>query len=119
MAVAYDRTVPDFNKVLGRSMVDDRFIPLGFALAYFEPSGLVSIHAHFGQWFRKYPKDILRGLKHTIDELRDMGIKDVYTAVDIGIDGAFTLVEWLGGVPTGDQHEIGPIYKMALKDMKI
>ena len=121
MAVAYDRHPPDFNRVKGRSMVDDNFIPLGFALAYFEPGpdGVVSIQAHFGKWFRKYPKDILRGLKVTIDELRDMGIKEVYSAVDTQIDGAFTLINWLGGVATGDQHEVGPIYRLSLATMKI
>lgn len=119
MAVAYGRDVPPITECLGRSMVDENFLPLGFAMAWFEPGGIVSIHAHFGKWLHIYPKDILRGIKVTLDELRALGVEDLYTVVDVAIPGAFTLVEWFKGEPTGYANEIGPVYKMPLSKMKV
>ena len=121
MAVAYDRTVPDFSRVIGRTMVDENFLPLGMALAYFEPGpdGVVSINAHFGKWLRVYPKDILRGLHETIEELRDLGVKDVYAYADRNIKGSDTLLHWLGAEKTEKSTELGPIYKLELARSKI
>lgn len=100
-------------------MVDREFLPIGFCFAWFEPTGSVSVHAHFGKWLRIFPKDILRGMKVTIDQLRAAGVKEVYTMADENIDGSATLIRWFKGEPTGDRGEFGPIFRVDLSKSPI
>jgi len=100
-AFAFQEELPPIDEVIGNTMVDRlHYLPLGFALARLWPSGAVSIHAYFGQWLKTYPKDVLRALKGTVDELRAMGIQDIHAVADESVPGSDTLLEWLGGEKT-------------------
>ncbi len=114
LGFAYGREPPPHSEILGNTMVDREFLPVGFCFAWFEPTGSVSVHAHFGKWLRIFPKDILRGMKVTIDQLRAVGVKEVYTMADESIDGSATLIRWFKGEPTGDRGEFGPIFRVDL-----
>lgn len=116
---AFAAEPPPIERVVGRTMVDREYRPIGFCLADFEPSGVVAIHAHFGQWLRVYPTNILRGMKVTIDALRRAGVKDVYAIADRGIDGSDTLIKWFGGEPTGQVVELGPVYRIELARSRV
>lgn len=102
-------------------MVDRDFMPLGFALAWLRPEGSVTIHAYYGEWLKTYPKDILRGMKVTMDRLREAGIDDIYAIADERVPGSDTLIKFFRGVPTGqyvpDGH--GEYYHMRLSNMPI
>lgn len=88
-------------------MVDRDFILCGFALAWLRPRPsksdplLVTVHAYFGEYLKIYPKDILRGMKVTIDQLCEAGIYEVYATADERVPGSRTFCEWFRGVPTG------------------
>jgi len=106
------REAPDFEAIFGAAMVDRNFIPVGFALAYFEDDGAVSIHAHFGQYLKRYPKDVLRHMQKFIHTLRDNGHPIAYAIADESIEGSETLIRWFKGTPTGKRHEFGEIYEL-------
>ena len=113
------RDAPEFDRIFGAAMVDRNFIPVGFALSYFENDGTVSIHAHFGQWLRAYPKDILRHMAKFTATLRDQGNAIIYAIADESIPGSDTLIHWFRGRDTGRRHEFGPIYEIDLRTSKI
>ena len=113
------REAPKLDKVYGAAMVNRNFIPLGVCLAYFEEDGTVSIHAHFGKWLRKFPKDVLRHMHGFCRDLREMGHPIVYAIADESVDGSRTLIEWFRGEPTGARHDFGPIYRIDLRKAKI
>ena len=115
-AFVFREDLPPIDEVIGNTMVDRlHYLPLGFALARLWPSGAVSIHAYFGQWLKQYPKDVLRGLKGTIDELRAMGIKDIHAVADENVEGSVTLVKWFKGEKTAQWVEgQGWYYKINL-----
>lgn len=115
LGFAYGREPPPLDQIHGNTMVDREFLPLGFCFVWFEPDGTKSVHAHFGKWLRIYPKDILRGMKMTFDELRAMGCKTLVAIADESIDGSLTLVKWFKGAPTGRRGEFGPIYTIDLE----
>lgn len=114
LGFVYGREPPAIDSIKGNTMVDRYFMPLGFMFAYFEPEGVVSVHAHFGKWLRIYPKDILRSVKGVMDELRAMGVTKVYTFADETVEGSRTLVDWFGGVDTGQRNEFGPVFEFDL-----
>ena len=117
--VAYARELPRIEDVLGRAMVDRAFIPIGACMLWFEPDGIVSLHAHFGDYLKTWPKDILRALRETADEARAIGVTDTYAYADREIAGSDKLLRWLGAEPTGHENEIGPIYRLDLRQSKI
>lgn len=119
LGFAYDREPPPIHQIHGNTMVDRDFLPLGFCFVWFEPSGVVSVHAHFGKWLRVFPKDILRGMKVTFEELRAMGVKELVAIADESIDGSVTLVKWFKGVATGQRGEFGEIYTIDLAQTPI
>ena len=100
-------------------MVDRDYLPLGFCFVWFEPSGTVSLHAHFGRWLKRYPKDILRGMHQTANELRQMGVRYLHCTADPSVEGSQRLVNWLQGEPTGQMGEMGMIYCIDLTKTKI
>lgn len=115
----YGREVPTIDEVVGRTMVDDRYLPLGVCIVHFEPCGTNTVHAHFGKWLRIYPKDILRGMSHVTNWLRQHDIFILHAIADEAVDGSDTLLKWLSGEPTGHRNEIGPIYRIDLHNCKI
>lgn len=119
IAWVMNREAPDFAAIFGAAMVDRQFIPVGFLLAYFEPDGTTSIHAHFGRWLKTYPKDVLRHMQGFIATLLGMGVRHVYAIADRGFEGSDTLIHWFGGVPTGAMHEFGPVYEIDLSATKL
>lgn len=119
LGYCYGRTPPPLEEVEGFALVDRNCLPLGLALVHFEDGGTVTCHAHFGKWLKIYPKDILRGMKVTMDSLRERGIFILHAIADDGIEGSDTLVKWCRGVPTGQRAETGPIYRIDLRDMKV
>lgn len=111
---AFAQEPPPIERVVGRTMVDRHYRPMGFCLADFEPSGVVTIHAHFGKWLRIYPSNILRGMKVTLDALRRAGVRDVYAVADTAVEGSDKLIRWFRGEPTGQVVELGPVYHIDL-----
>lgn len=105
--------------MLGRTMIDRHFLPRGAVFLWFEPEGVVSLHAHFGKWLRIFPKDILRAMHATASEARCLGVTDVYAYADREIDGSEKLLEWLGGERTGEETDLGPLYRLDLRRSKI
>lgn len=96
----FGETPPEFGECHGNTMVDEDYFPRGFCLAWFRHNGTVTIHAYFGEYLRTFPKDILRGMKPTMNELREMGVTDVYAVADERVPGSEQLVRWFRGVPT-------------------
>jgi hypothetical protein len=119
LGFAYGRVPPPLEEIHGNTMVDRHFMPLGFCFAWFEPSGTVSLHAHFGKWLRQFPKDVLRGMHGTANELRTGGVRFLHATADPSIEGSLRLVEWLKGVHTGQTGEFGPVYLIDLHKTKI
>ena len=91
---------PAFEACIGNTMVDRDFLPLGFCLAWMRETGAVTSHAYFGHWLRTYPKDILRGMKGTMDKIRSAGVSEVYAFAELGTPGSVELIKWFGGVET-------------------
>ena len=113
------RQAPDMASIFGAAMVNTNFIPVAMALAYFEDDGTVSIHAHFGKWLKRFPKDILRHMSRFCRTLRDMGHPIVYAIADESIEGSDTLIRWFKGRSTGQRHEFGMVYEIDLRKAKI
>jgi hypothetical protein len=130
-AIYGDRSMPRIDEVVGRAMVDADYMPLGAVLVYFEPdviepeygqrifSGKNWVYGHFGDWLRRYPKDILRDMSEVTDQLREGGVFDLHCTADRTIEGSDKLAKWLGGVATGEIDELGPIYQIDLRKCKI
>jgi hypothetical protein len=119
MACVYGRTVPKLEEVIGRAMVDENYLPLGVVLVHFEPSGLNVLHAHFGKWLRVYPKDILRGMSEVSSWLRKNEIFILHAIADQSVEGSDYLLKWLGAEPTGHQGDVGPWYRLDLRQCKV
>lgn len=105
---------PPIEECIGRTMVDRDFLPVGFCLAWLRPTEAVTIHAFFGEYLKRWPKDILRGMKPIIERVRDAGITEVFAEADERFDGSRKLIEWFGGEPTGQWVEHGEYYKIDL-----
>lgn len=119
LCAVYGREHPNMDRVFGRTMVDENFLPLGMALIYFpaEDQAKAECHAHFGKWFRRYPKDILNGMRPVCRRAREAGVKELYVIADEAIVGSIKLVEWLHGEKTGERNEsppVGDIYRLDL-----
>lgn len=82
-------------------MVDRNFLPLGFCLAWLREEGTVTVHAYFGEYLRLFPKDILKGMKPVMDRIREAGVSDVWAIADERVPGSRRLIQWFGGVPSG------------------
>lgn len=119
LAFVYGRTVPKLEEVVGRAMVDRNYLPLGVVLVHFEPCGTNTLHAHFGKWLKVYPKDILRGMSEVTHWLREHEIFILHAIADEGVPGSDYLLEWLRAKPTGQRNDIGPIYRLDLRECKI
>ena len=119
VAWVMNRNAPDLSRVFGQTMVSREFTPLGLCLAYFEPDETVSIHAYFGRWLKRFPKDILREISGFCSTLRDEGHGVVYAVADESVDGSKTFIDWLGGTNTGRRHDTGDIYRIDLNRAKI
>lgn len=100
-AACFAEDIPPVEECFGRAMVDRWFIPVGFCMAWVRPGKPVTVHGHFGEWLKQYPKDILRGIKPVMDRLRANGITEVWALADERIQGSDTLCKWFGGVPSG------------------
>ena len=108
------REPPPVADVEGLTMVDRDFIPLGFALFYFEEN-CISAHAYFGRWLRTYPKDILRAIGGFFQTQRERGVTNVLAIADESIEGSTTLIRWMRGTPINRRHEFGEIYEIDLR----
>ena len=80
---------------------------------------ITTLHAHFGKWLRTYPKDILRGMSEVCNWLREHEVYILHAIADEGIDGSDTLLKWLGAKPTGHIGDVGPWYRLDLRECKI
>lgn len=118
VAHTYGRSLPfEMSDIVGRAMVSrETYTPVGFAFVWFEPSGVCSIQAHYGEYFRQYPKDVLASMAPTVRQVRDVGVNEIVAIADEDIPGADTLVLWMGGKPTGQRSEVprGEIYTIDL-----
>ena len=112
------RYPPDFERCVGKTMVDDLYRPLGFCFVAFEDDG-VTCHAYFGKWLRVWPKDILRGMKPVFDRLREMEEHFVFAVADEEVEGSDKLIHWFKGVKTDRRADTGPIYLIDLRDTPI
>ena len=101
-------------------MVDRDFMPVGFCIVWFRENGTATVHAYFGTWLQTYPKDILRGMRPTMQKLREIGVTDVYAVADESVPGSDKLVQWFKGVAT-DQVVPGQgrYYRMNLLESPI
>lgn len=109
-AFARNRQPPDLDRLLGNVMVDRRtYLPVGLAVLYFEASGVVSVHAAFGQYFRQYPKDILAGMAPVCQSAVTSGVKSLHAIADEDVPGSADLLVWLGGEKTGERSLEPPI----------
>ena len=114
------RNVPTIDEVIGRAMVDERHLPLGAVLVWFEPNGRNWLYAHFGPFLRLWPKDILRAMHEVADELRAAGVFTLHCSADESVEGSEKLARWLGGVPTGERDgDLGPVFLIDLRRCKI
>ena len=94
----YNRELPTIEEIVGNAMVDrNTYQPLGVAICYFEPSGIISVYASFGEYFRRYPKDILASMAPTVKAVIASGAEYLYAIADEDIDGSIDLVRWMGG----------------------
>lgn len=103
LAFLYQEKPVTIEDCIGRTMVDRSLMPLGFCLLWFREEGTVTIHAHFGKWLRVFPKDIIRGMKETADEARELGVRDTYMIADENVPDSDKLCAWVGGTKT-DQY---------------
>jgi hypothetical protein len=119
-AFVFGEAPPPHAECVGNTMVDRDFMPLGFCIAWLRDNGTTTIHAYFGDWLRTFPKDILRGMKPTMQRLRDAGIVDVYAVAEESVPGSDKLIAWFKGVPT-DQIVPGQgrYYRMNLNESPI
>lgn len=123
LVAVYGREHPDMDRVFGRTMVDRNFLPLGMALIYFpaEDHAKAEMHAHFGKWFRMYPKDILNGMRPICRKARDAGVNELYCIADEAIEGSVKLVDWFQGEKTGERNNeppAGDIYRLDLHNAR-
>lgn len=119
----YGREHPSMDRVFGRTMVDKNFLPLGMALIYFptDEQSKAECHAHFSGWFRRYPKEILDGMRPICRKARDAGVKELYAIADEAIEGSIDLVRWFDGEKTGERNlepPVGDIYRLDLYSPK-
>lgn len=92
---------PPVSECIGRTMVDrEHYMPHGFCMAWPRENGAVTVHAYYGHFLRTYPKDILRGMKPTMDELRARGHRELWAIADENVPGSDLLVKWFKGKPT-------------------
>jgi RimJ/RimL family protein N-acetyltransferase len=112
LGYVFGEAPPPVEECIGRTLVDRDFRPAGFCLAWLRPDDTVTIHAYFGDYLRRYPKDILRGMKPIMERIRQAGIVDVYAEADERFEGSRKLIEWFGGVPTGQRVENGEYYRI-------
>jgi hypothetical protein len=115
MATVYGRCVPIFEECEGRSLVDERYLPLGVLLVHFEPGGRNVLHAHFGKWLRQFPVACLRAIKEVTDALRARGIFILHCSADATVAGSTKLIAWLKGEPTGERDDHGAIFRIDLR----
>lgn len=111
----YGREHPEMDRVFGRTLVNRNYLPLGMALLYFAPEGHTEVHAHFGKWFRKYPKQVLDGMRPICRKAVKAGVKHAFAIADEAIDGSIDLVRWFEGEKTGERTvlpPVGDIYKL-------
>jgi hypothetical protein len=118
-AVYAGRSMPTIDQVVGRAMVDEYYLPLGCVLVYFEPGGKNWLYAHFSKWLHVYPKDIRRAMKEVCDVLRQHEIFILHASADKSVDGSDYLLKWLGAEPTGEQDDLGPLYRLDLRKCRI
>lgn len=115
-AYAIQREMPELHRCVGNALVDKaNYWPIGFAVCYYEPCGTVSVHAHFGDYFRTYPKDILAGMAPVCQLVKDSGVAALHAVADEDISGSIDLVRWMGGEKTGERRlepPIGDVYIM-------
>ena len=120
---AVDREFPDLERLVGNALVDKKnYLPLGFAVCYYEPSGAVSVQASFGQYFRQWPKDILAGMAPICRIVRDSGVDELWAVADQDIEGSEQLIEWMQGERTEHRREEPPCgywYRMDLKSERM
>ena len=123
VAHTYGRTLPfEMRDIVGRAMVSrETWRPVGFAFVWFEPCGVCSIQAHYGEYFRQYPKDVLASMAPTVRQVREVGVDEIMAIADEDIPGADTLVHWMQGKPTGKRSEVprGEIYTIDLHSDRI
>ncbi len=117
-AFACDREFPEIDRLVGNALVDaDSYLPVGFAVCYFEPEGAVSVQASFGNLFRTYPKDILAGMAPVCRIVRDSGVKELWAVADEDIEGSTDLIKWMDGERTEHRRDEPPCgwwYRMDL-----
>jgi hypothetical protein len=100
-AFVFGEAPPPWEECLGNTMVDEDFMPLGFCMAWRRENGTVTAHAYFGDWLRVYPKDILKGMRPVMQQIRDAGVTEIWAVADERVPGSDVLVKWFKGVPTG------------------
>ena len=69
LACVYGRWVPPFEELEGKTLIDHRFMPLGVVVVHHEVGGKKWLLAHFREWPKIYPKDILRGMHEVADDV--------------------------------------------------
>jgi len=100
----------------------DNYIPLHFGFCYFEPEGVVSVHARLGDVLRTYPKEILAQITKTIREVREVGVNELYAIADEDIYESQKFIEWFDAKPTGKKSlypPIGDVYRIDLYSEKM
>ncbi len=100
-------------------MVDkNTYLPVGFAVCYYEPEGAVSVQASFGEYFRQYPKDIMAGMAPICRIVRDSGVDEMWAIADEEVEGSTDLIVWMGGEKTEHRRDEPPMgwwYRMPLR----
>lgn len=119
MQAIYCRTVPSIDEVVGKALVDHRYMPLGVVCVYFQPGRRRWLYAHLGPWMRIFPKDILRGISEVCDVLRAQKVFTLHASADESVPGSDTLLKWLGAKPIGERDDFGEIYRLDLRKCKI
>lgn len=106
------------ERVAGYSLVDRNYLPLACSGVLFEPDKTI-LFGHFGRWFGEYPVPILRAMRGTANRLRELGVTELHTICERGIPKARQLIEWAGGIPTGEETDFGPAYVIPLINGKV
>lgn len=104
---------------MGRTLVTDEGVPLGFGGVYLDENGkgeAVAIVFFYGgpnQYFaRKYLTMVMRGVAQSAQILKDMGFKYLYAIADENIPDSDKFIEWAGGVRIEETDPHGPIYQI-------